>query len=354
MLNNLVLKEKGDEFIGYGNEHNWTHKCALWEPPYAEALILSHHIDVMHQECNVGESILNTCMPFAKKTKDNHKARKDLAQLCNRPSLELKSSGGKPRAPFYLELKKKEVLIWLKKLKFLDGYAAGFRRAVNLESGKLSGVKSQDYHIFMEKLLPVIFHGYLDDYIWTALAALSHFYRQLCAKEINKEMMEKLEVEVPVLICKLEMIFPSGWFNPMQHLLVHLPYEAKLSGPQQYRWMYHIERALKNVRAMVHNKAKVEGYIAEEFKLKEIAYFVEHHNVNASTMWYHVDEDIPCSDLQIFQWTGMTVVASTTYQPSEEEQVSALLYMYTNLRKSSLSNFPQHTCLLISNQWRGN
>jgi hypothetical protein len=29
MLDNLVLKENGDEFIGYGKEHNWTHKCAL-------------------------------------------------------------------------------------------------------------------------------------------------------------------------------------------------------------------------------------------------------------------------------------------------------------------------------------
>jgi hypothetical protein len=37
--------------------------------------------------------------------------------------------------------------------------------------------------------------------------------------------------------------------------------------------MYHIERALKNLGAMVHNKAKVEGCIAEEFKLKEIVYF---------------------------------------------------------------------------------
>jgi hypothetical protein len=53
--------------------------------------------------------------------------------------------------------------------------------------------------------------------------------------------------------------------------------------------MYHIERALKNLRAMVRNKARVEDYIVEEFKLKEIAYFTsvyftEHHNVNASTM----------------------------------------------------------------------
>jgi hypothetical protein len=108
MLNNLVLKENGDEFVGYGNEHNWTHKCVLWELPYAKALILMHNIDVMHQERNVGESILSTCISFAMKTKDNHKARKDLAQLCNRPSLELKSSGGKPRAPFCLKPREKK------------------------------------------------------------------------------------------------------------------------------------------------------------------------------------------------------------------------------------------------------
>jgi hypothetical protein len=29
MLNNLVPKENGDELVGYGNEHNWTHKYAL-------------------------------------------------------------------------------------------------------------------------------------------------------------------------------------------------------------------------------------------------------------------------------------------------------------------------------------
>jgi hypothetical protein len=88
--------------------------------------------------------------------------------------------------------------------------------------------------------------------------------------------------------------------------------------------MYHIEMALKNLRAMVLNKAKVEGCIAEEFKLKEIAYFssvyfTEHHNVNVPTMRYHVDEGIPSSDLQIFQWTGMTVDASMAYQSTKKE-----------------------------------
>jgi hypothetical protein len=122
-----------------------------------------HNIDAMHQDHNVGESILSTCMSFTDKTKDNQKAEKDLAQLCNRPTLELKSSGGKLHVPFCLKPKEiKEVLIWLQNLKFPDGYVVGFRRAVNLESGKLSGVKSDDYHIFMERLL-VIFHGYFND-----------------------------------------------------------------------------------------------------------------------------------------------------------------------------------------------
>jgi hypothetical protein len=48
MLDILVLKKNGDEFIGYGKEHNWTHNCALWELSYAKLLILMHNIDVMH------------------------------------------------------------------------------------------------------------------------------------------------------------------------------------------------------------------------------------------------------------------------------------------------------------------
>jgi hypothetical protein len=59
----------------------------------------------------------------------------------------------------------------------------------------------------------------------------------------------------------------------MQHLLVYLPYEAKVGGPIQYTWMYHIERTLKKLRAMVGNKRRVEGGITDEFKYQEITSF---------------------------------------------------------------------------------
>jgi hypothetical protein len=97
----------------------------------------------------------------------------------------------------------------------------------------------------------------------------------------------------------------------MQHFLIHLPYEAKVGGPIQYRWMYHIERVLRYLKPMVGNRARVEGCIAEAFILKEVAYFsgvyfAEKHNVNAPMMRYNVNEEPPCSDLSIFTSRGTT------------------------------------------------
>jgi hypothetical protein len=63
MLDKLMLgPERPMYFEGYGEKYNWTHKCALWELPYMPVLILMHNIDVMHQERNMGESIISTFM----------------------------------------------------------------------------------------------------------------------------------------------------------------------------------------------------------------------------------------------------------------------------------------------------
>jgi hypothetical protein len=99
ILDKLTLDpERPGYFEGYGETHNWTHKCALWELLYMPALILMHNIDVMHQEHNMGESIIRTFMGFPGKTKGNRKAQQDLVELCNCPSLELKVNGGKSHA----------------------------------------------------------------------------------------------------------------------------------------------------------------------------------------------------------------------------------------------------------------
>jgi hypothetical protein len=66
---------------------------------------------------------------------------------------------------------------WMKGLKFSDGHAASLRRFMNMVTGKLIGLKSHDYNIILERLLPVMFQGYFDDVVWMVLAELSYFYR---------------------------------------------------------------------------------------------------------------------------------------------------------------------------------
>jgi hypothetical protein len=43
-------------------------------------------------------------------------------------------------------------------------------------------------------------------------------------------MIADLERLTPVLLCKLEKIFPLGFFSPMQHLILCLSYEARMGG----------------------------------------------------------------------------------------------------------------------------
>jgi hypothetical protein len=91
-------------------------------------------------------------------------------------------------------------------------------------------MKSHDFHIWIERILPAMVRGYVPEHVWLALSELSYFFHQLCAKELSRTVVADLERLAPVLLCKLEKIFPPGLFNPMQHLILHLPYEARMGG----------------------------------------------------------------------------------------------------------------------------
>jgi hypothetical protein len=170
---------------------------------------------------------------------------------------------------------RREVLEWMQTLMFPDGYAANLRRGVNLSTLQVNGMKSHDYHIWIEWLLLVMVRGYVPEHVWLALAELSYFFRQLCAKELSQTMINDLENMVPVLLCKLEKIFPPSFFNPMQHLILHLLYEARMGGPVQTHWCYPIERCLKTLCKNVEIKEKIEASITEAYILEEVSNFTE-------------------------------------------------------------------------------
>jgi hypothetical protein len=233
----LQVNQQDDGFVGYGRQHMWTHKSGLSRLPYYDDLLLPHNSDVMHTKKNIVETLWAIIIDIPDKTKDNVKARVDLAMLCDRPKQEMKpprsgKTWTKPKAEFVLtKPQRREVLEWIQTLMFPDGYATNLRKGVNLSTMRVKGMKSHDFHIWIERLLPMMVRGYVPEHIWLVLAELSYFFHQLCAKELSQKVIEDLERMAPMLLCKLEKIFPPGFFVPMQHLILHLPYEARMGGP---------------------------------------------------------------------------------------------------------------------------
>ena len=93
----------------------------------------------------------------------------------------------------------------------------------------------------MQTLILLTFRDLLPKGIWDALTEISHFFRDIGSSKLNVDHIERLEMNIVETICKLEMIFPPLFFDSMEHLLVHLPFEVKVGGPVQYRWMYPFE-----------------------------------------------------------------------------------------------------------------
>ena len=198
----------------------------------------------MHIEKNVFENIFNTVMNVDGKTKHNVKSREDLKEFCCRPELERNEATGKyPKACYTLDKQSKTVLCeWLQNLKFPYGYVSNMGRCVDMRKLKLFGMKSHDCHVFMQRLIPVAFRELLPSTVWRALTEMSNFFRDLTYTVIQEEDMLRLNEDIPIIICKLERIFPPSFFDSMEHLPVHLAYEAWIAGPVQYRWMYPFER----------------------------------------------------------------------------------------------------------------
>ncbi|RDX90084.1 hypothetical protein CR513_28091, partial [Mucuna pruriens] len=190
--------------------HNWVKKSIFWELPYWFTNLIQHNLDVMHVKKNVFDNILNMIMDIKGKTKDNANTREDMKMICKCPTLELKIENDKykkPKATYVLNANKKRMVCeWIKQLKFPNGYVSNIACCINSDDGKIYGMKSHDCH----------------------------------------------------------KIFPPAFFDVMEHIVMHISYEAKVGGTVQYRWIH-----LRGVQ----NKARVEGSISEAYILEDISNF---------------------------------------------------------------------------------
>ncbi|WVZ21047.1 hypothetical protein V8G54_008369 [Vigna mungo] len=259
-----IIENGATRIDGYGEWHNWTKRSIFWDLPYWKDNLLRHNLDFMHIEKNFFDNIFNTVMNVAGKTKDNEKARMDIAL-------------------YYLRMP--------------DGYSSNLSRCVDVNRGKLIGMKSHDCHVFMECLLPIAFSS---------------------------------------LPAHMERIFPPSFFDSMEHLSIHLPYEARLGGPVHYRWMYQFERFMGYAKRSVKNKARVEGSICASYLHRETTHFYSHYFKNfmltPQSSRNEVDTETKSlpTTLSVFDQPGRHSGRESTHWLSDEELRSVHVHVLIN------------------------
>jgi hypothetical protein len=126
-------------------------------------------------------------------------------------------------------------------------------------------MKTHSCHVLLQRIIPAGLRGLVHHDVYEAVAQLR--------RNLRTAVVQRLKNDIPLILRKLEKIFPPTFFDVMVHLAIHLPDEALLRGPVQYGWMYQIEWRLGTLKNLVRNRARSEGSIAKAYIESEVLAF---------------------------------------------------------------------------------
>ncbi|GJZ46702.1 zinc finger, PHD-type containing protein [Tanacetum coccineum] len=176
-------------------ELNWTKRSIFYELEYWSFLTLRHNLDIMHIEKNVLEAILNTLL-MNDKSKDTAKARQDLERLGIRSGLWLGQTKNrkclKPQATYsFTPENQKKFCQFIKGVKLPDGFGSCLKHKVTDNDTNITGMKSHDCHIMMQRLLPYGLQQYLPDKIAKPIIELCSLFKQIFSTTLMDDDMLK-------------------------------------------------------------------------------------------------------------------------------------------------------------------
>ncbi|XP_010495350.1 PREDICTED: uncharacterized protein LOC104772433 [Camelina sativa] len=325
-------EEDEEEEIDEEEISRWKKRSIFFRLPYWEELPVRHNLDVMHVERNVAVSIVSTLLHCGK-SKDGLNARKDLEVLGIRKELHPKTQGKRTYLPAAVwSLSKGEKKIFCRRLfdfKGPDGYCSNISRGVSLQDCKVTGLKSHDYHVIMQQLLPIALRGLLPKGPRVAIVRLCAFFNQLCQRVIDRDQILAMEAEIVETLCMFERYFPPTFFDIMVHLTVHLGREARLGGPVHFRWMYPFERYMKVLKDYVRNTARPEGCIAECYLSEECIRFCSEFLKKTTNVQEKMDRNTDFENNTILE--GRPISAGTPITLTETEKKIAHMAVIQNM-----------------------
>src|ERR1044071_7094294 len=78
-------------------------------------------------------------------------------------------------------------------------------------------MKSHDCHVMMTQKLPVALRGIMDKHVRDTLTGFCNFFDVISRKYISSKQLRRLQEEIVVILCELEMYFPPAFFDVMVH-----------------------------------------------------------------------------------------------------------------------------------------
>lgn len=239
-----------------------------------QKLKIRHTLDVMHVEKNVAASVLG----FLMGEKDTVACRKDMESIGIRPGLHIRPRPGvgnyvKPPAPYSLTPPETaKFLKTVRSIKVPTGYSSNLTKHVSEK--KFQGLKSHDYHVLIQDIIPACIRGLLSPGARDAVVRLGNCFKRICSKAVDPSTIPQLKQYVAETLCLLEVWFPPALFDIMPHLVLHLVEELDWLGPVHSRWCYGAERYLYVLKKYVRNRARPEASIAIGYKYTEALGFM--------------------------------------------------------------------------------
>ena len=83
------------------------------------------------------------------------------------------------------------------------------------------------------------------------------------SKEIHKEDIKYWRRQIPFLMCEMKKYLPLSFFNAQEHYLIHQIDEIEKCGLVHKRSMCMVDQHLKSLKALVKQRAHLEGSIVE-------------------------------------------------------------------------------------------
>jgi hypothetical protein len=170
-----------------------------------QELLIWYTLDAMHCEMNLAKNFLKTIVG----TKDIVKVRRDMQRRNIKKHLWLVQNPRrgnkmlKPAAPYVLTDEEFKLFAnTIESLKTPTGHSSSLGK--HIRSKKFGALKSHDYHVLMQQLLPLAIRGLLKSGPRMAMMRMCKVFKRICTKIYNPTEYESLESDVAESMALLE------------------------------------------------------------------------------------------------------------------------------------------------------